>query len=299
MPNYIRDLFLYVPEPVLRNLCKEHGIKTSGLKKLQLAEQLVKGIETQEYESILDQHRYAGRGSVVWFRPTRNGDTFTISDTELRNHIRNYCNGDPFENDLTPELDRHPKIISSRFLHNDKIIILMAHIELWPRIVGFEVQETEETVFSRLIIRQGSLFFEARASQYKAVLMAEDIAAALDCTDIGQITLGDDGMNTLIDRLGASTIAAKHKHNSGDYDTTEVVVNPQIGDLRDSSQYSNELSGLEGRRKRVSFDCTFGSEVVAVRAELYPRTGNIVFRSYVDERVLDYVFETVRQIKGL
>lgn len=299
MANQVRDLYLYVPERILIDFCKSHEISTTGVRKLQLAEQLVKVINAAELEQFLDIHRYAGMGSVVWFQPTRNGEPIDLNSEELVTSLRKYCGADPFAEDLRPRLERRPKVINAKLLSGNKLMIQMAHLEMRPRLSGFEIQEVEETDFSRLIIRKGSLFFEARARREKALQMAEDISSAIRCTDSGQIIFNDAEMNELITYLDASVIAAKHKHVSGDFDTTEVVVSPELGDLQASSQYTSSLNALESRRKRIQFDCTFNGDVIRVRAIFYPRTGNLVFRSYVDERVLDYVFEGVKQIKGL
>ncbi|MFC2010773.1 hypothetical protein ACFLUR_00575 [Chloroflexota bacterium] len=299
MADQLRDLFLYVPDPILTGLARTHGIKTAGLRKLQLAQQLAKAINSTELEQLLDAYRYGGRGSVIWFRPTMNGEPITLSNAQVREKLRVYCSGDPFGEDLKPELERRPKVVNAKLLASDKVLVQMAYLEVRPRAVGFELKEEEETAFSRLVIRKGSLFFEVRAGRDKAVQMAGDIATAVGCEDKGQIVFNDSEMNNIIAGLGASVIAAKHKHPSGDFDTTEVVVSPELGDLQASSEYTLGLGILEGRRKRVQFTCTFGSDIISVRAELYPKTGNVVFRSYIDERVLDYVFERVKQVKGL
>jgi hypothetical protein len=299
MIDQTRNLFLYVPEPILRSICRGKKISIIKLRKLGIVQKMITEINSEEISKLIELYRYGGRGSVSWFIPTKNGKNVNITEEQIIDKVNKYCGNNPFEEELRPELDSHPKIISGKRLPDGKILIQMAHQEIRPQIFGFDITEEEQTKFSQFLIRRGSLFFEARTSRTKATEIADDIAQALGYDDSGQIKLSDVELKNLITELNAITISAKHKHPSGDFDTTEVVVSPQIHDLETSAAYLNGLAKLEGRRKRLGFDFKTDEGTINVKIEVYPKYGVVVFRSYVNERIIDYVFQAIKKVKGL
>lgn len=291
----VRDLFLYVPEAVLRRQAHRLGLRVVGLHKSQMVTELARVIPPDELEKLLDEHRYAGRGTIHWFRPTLQGEPQTLSPNELKSRLARACEADPFVRDLRPPLSERPQVVNAKVLSPTKIIIQFAHEELRTRLIEYEIREEPETVFSRMVVRVGSIYFECRANRDKSLAMAMDMSEVFGFDDAGALILDDQMIGQLIDALQGVLISAKHKHQAGDYDTTEVVVSPQVGDLRLSSQYLGGLASEPGRRKRVSFPFPPGS-AQRITVEIYTRTGTLWFRSYVNEQVIDYVFSKVRDI---
>jgi len=300
MQQTIYRLYSGTPLDVLKDICRRNKIKFSGKNKLELANAIVENMNNPAVVQEVDEIIYAGRRAVSWFviDDTKNRQKTTANI--VKKTLERKLNPSLFKTVLNPTLTEKPQIILSKVYSKNKIMCLFAHSEIRPAYIDYEVKELKYTMYTSSFIRISSMCFEIRTNPFEAMSIAEHLCMLLDSGPAECITLTENDLDQFINKINGHLHAVKKKHTSGDYDTTEIVAAPTTPDLRNSQQFlKNGLSKLPTRNEVISFPFRYNdSDEVLITISVNPVTGSFWFRSYVREQVIDYIFNSLKQIKG-
>lgn len=296
--NVWKDLREYIPKDRIQKVIEKHNIKYPKSADWDEVLQIVaKEVKQTELTELVNQYRFAGRCAVVWYG-TESRNVGIDRKTTIA-AISKHATSKVFAQEIRPKLSEEPQI-NRAYEMGDEMVCLEFVFEGKPNTVAenYEVRTYRPTIKVNGCIRIGSLFVEARTSYHFAPKIAGKIFEILGVN--GQkITLSDEDLDRLIKKLNGRLKVAKHKENQGDYDTHEVTAAPTVDDLNKSDQYISDFGGRESRKKLIYFehDTSLGKEEVCL--EIRPQAGSFWFRSFVNEDEIKYVFQKVREVKGL
>lgn len=111
------------------------------------------------------------------------------------------------------------------------------------------------------------------------------------------ITINEIELDAIQQRLGAVLDTYRGRSSAqSDIDTLQLAKSPECPDLSASAEFQELSDGYEP----ASVDFVFAHPQAGnVRLRVSTVNGSIWFRTAVTEDIIDYVFDVVRQVKGL
>jgi hypothetical protein len=292
MADDVRDMYLYIPDKKVTELAKKFGVSLD-LHKAGMSRELVRLMPPQELKKSLNEYRSAAKGAVHLYE-IKWEKQLKLTKQDVCELITKAYGPNIFKEERHPKLSEKPQVINAIVLEENKIMLQLAYLETLTRLVQYELIDEDQIVFPRMIIRLNSLYVEAHAGKSKSDQMVKEMVNILGAEREEHLSITNDVIEGFIEALEGKLILAKHKNTVGDYDTTEVLVSPAIGDLRLSEEYNTRLAHEPVRKKRIVFKLDPASDRVII--DFFPQAGTIWFRSYAEKRVVDYVFSQIAAI---
>lgn len=284
---------------------QDETIPIVNLTKDQIIEKvdnLVTGnisLET-ELNNLLNEYKFAGRGSVSWSVPNEEVD---FSSLDIEQVLLEKFGVNPFKEEVKPEIKRQPSFNKAEWLDNDKTSLMMEFVYgLQPYFVEEDYELVKITPMRRvnafIKITESSFFVEIRASVQKAATLHKMVSNILGIKTIN-VEFSEIDIRRIKENLDAHKRTAKHKQHSGDFDTIAFVASPTLACLDDSPQYQDLSDSGEVREARFEFEYKYPTGVKLNVSFHISSKGSVWFQTSVPEEVIEYVFSTVKSVKGL
>ncbi len=305
-PKTRKDLKGHVPLAKLAKFVSQQDdtVSVTNLTKEQVLEKvdsLVTGdiaLET-EINSLLKEYKFAGKGSVSWSIPT---EKFKWNSLKIESILLEKFGINPFEKEVKPEVKRKPSFNKAEWLDNEKTLLMMEFVfGIQSYFIEEDYELVEVTPMQRvnafIKITDSSFFIETRTSIQKAVTLHTMISNILSIKTTN-IEFSDTDIKKIKENLEAKKKTVKHKQHSGDFDTVALVASPAIECLDESTQYQDLSKSGDVKEAKFEFEYEGINGLKLIVSFHISTRGSIWFQTSVPEEVIEYVFSTVRSVKG-
>lgn len=315
--NLRKDLIRYVPNRELESTIT--SITKKAPKGLVTKEELIEKLDvlmkkqpeaTNLVNNLVRNYRYAGKRSISWSVPA---EPIKFAKDQFEKLIKERTKSEVFDRETRSTLTKTPSLSRASWLNESKSLLEFAYAGApYLEEIDYELEEIVPTRRASVLIRflncspviedspviEGSPVIECRANARMSNALHERVSNILGFkTNI--LKFQDSDIRNIKKCLKAQKKFAKHKMSAGDFDTLDVSAAPIVPDLDDSDTYQNLCGSDELRQVRYTFSYLpqQGSRLdVTIYLTL---KGHIWFVSEVPEEVIDHVFSSIAEVKGL
>lgn len=290
MPGSLQLLARHVPVDRLRETLARRRIFVDEEADSYTLAEAAHRLGHEGVWSLIDELLTFGRGSVWWFQADR------IDIETMRSLFRTHLGFDPFvtEPKITPQ--ETPQIASAYTRPDGRVLILTVYGRERPIVTTDGVVRQVEAVYTPIVVRPNSGVVEVWGSQESARAANDALHIAMGFLPRPPIRLADELVTDLIASLGARLVQRKVKDNTGQgVDYIEMKKALDTEDLRSASRYlGTDFGKLPGMRDIIEFQGPGNRRVTMAIAW----NGAFVFRQFVPQEVVDYVFSKVVELLG-
>lgn len=306
------DLKRYVPLSKLKELTtKWEGEEVTSRTKDELIHRLhilvlkqhgdKKDDIMNEITQLLTEYKFAGKRAISWSIPTEELNHITNLVTYIQECFTNYCDINPFEHEIHPAVGNIPMLNKAEWLNEDLLKLQYVYAGR-TRIIeeGYEPKEYRPTIRSNVSVRlmDDSFVIECRGN-FQIARKLHKITSQILHIDVDIISFSDEDIEAIKRMLNGKKKGARHKRSGGDFDTVQVTAALITEDLDESQEYCKkfQLKQDEIREARFKIPSALGGGSESFTLCIN-KNGSIWFMSPVSEDVVNYVFYSIRKVKG-
>lgn len=284
-------LFQYCCEDRLRGVCRESGIQTRGLTKLEVAERIVKRIGPERGWELLDDLDLGRTTLFLYVLDAATGAPPGGTVAELLGRQYSY---NPF--DLPVEaaegLGSGFKAAAARETGRGRIRIFWARKARVTLASGFAVERAWHDVYAVSEFSPGDRIVATWADAAAANLIRQELFTVLN-DFLSPVIFERKALEALRAELPGSSVETERvQDDSLGFAVLEATKRPEDGSIEDARGYRLVLAGKPVIGWRIYFDVPDVAQRVGLQIT---RSGGLLFRSYVSPRVVNYVLSQVRR----
>lgn len=306
---------LNMPLGALRQLAEQLDVETSkAMPKWDIARVLAP-VSRPDLEEQSDGFLYAGSTSLSWFRLVSinaaidghdSGQLYPlvgdlIDDEEAAGALDENAEGDPFSEISRPaDITSQPKLVVAHERDDGFFMTFALAKRVGHVIHNFKAHEVLEDEFFGALLRTADGTLEVRASAARANrlnrMWLQDFARDLDLQAV-PVAITESDVRALHDEIGGRLDVFRGRDASGTsiFEARQFEKADACDDLYDEDEFDEVVDGLEPIAYDLLFDYDGAEDI---RIHVSTLKGSVFVRTAVAENVIQYLYETLREIKG-
>lgn len=212
----------------------------------------------------------------------------------------------PFQANLRPSVTREPQLVNVQHEDDSDLVFFTLVYESGHRrfVRDFELRHEAEDAFFHVVLRLSRAVLEVRGdtrvtsraingwiTDFAAALGREPRRLRLSFRDVQDLRTH---LNAQMDRHDA-----RHEDEDDGYERHVVTANAKFPDLTGSPRFSADFAGTDPVQSDLVFTYVDASQVShAARIRISPRTGTIRFVNHASNDVMEYVYDTFRDVRA-